>query len=433
MNKTIFTDAVSKTKKAAVLGVLVLTILSSGGEAAEFYGLPSVKEIAAASRENAPAVPPVPAPERSARQTAKEWTIMVFMNGKNDLTDQVLADINEMEELGAPANVNLVVQAGRSPSATQWAGVRRYLIGKDTNKSDISSELVMNTGNTDMGDWHSLENFGRWAKQTYPARKYMLIVWNHGSGWKMEQPAEEKSSAKGISYDDETGHMISPVDLAAAIRGMGGVEIYASDACLMQMAEVVYELRDTAKIVVGSEESEPEEGWDYREFLGQVHSNSAGLTPEVLATAAVQGYMAYYQKHHDQVTMSALRTQGMEKLRALVDQWIELAMLENREAAVDVSSEVLAFDGSDSVDLLNFMELVQGRSDSAGLKAKTAEVMDYFYRDILLDIGATGSNFKKAGGLAVYLPVGAPEESYKGLSWARDGRWDEFTQWFSQR
>ena len=413
---------------------LLLTAASwiSPAAALDFGALPSVAEILrqAGSAELSSPAPAIPG---KAVTPEADWTIMVFMNGKNDLTDQALADINEMEELGPAANMNILIEAGRSPSAVQWPGGRRYLLAKDGDNPEISSELLQNLGLVDMGDWRSLADFGRWAKANYPAKNYMLIVWNHGSGWKMEWSGPERAAAKGISYDDETGRMINPVELAEAVRGMGGVDVYASDACLMQMAEVVYELRDAASIVVGSEESEPEAGWNYREFLGRLHADSAALTPEALAAAAVQGYIAHYQTAHGQVTMSALRTQNLERFRELLDQWSALAMQESRTLVSEASSEVLAFDGSDSVDLLNFMGLVQNKTASAALKAKTAEAVDYFYDNVLLDIGATGSNFKKAGGMAVYLPVGAMEESYKRLAWAGNGHWDEFAQWFAAR
>ncbi|MFA5480532.1 MAG: hypothetical protein WC337_10965, partial [Candidatus Muiribacteriota bacterium] len=44
----------------------------------------------------------------------KEWTIMIFMNGDNDLEAYGTYDINEMEMVGSNENVNFVVQFDRS-------------------------------------------------------------------------------------------------------------------------------------------------------------------------------------------------------------------------------------------------------------------------------------------------------------------------------
>jgi len=47
----------------------------------------------------------------------KEWTIMVFVNGKNNLETYALKDMNEMEMIGSSDKVNVVVQIGRMAEA----------------------------------------------------------------------------------------------------------------------------------------------------------------------------------------------------------------------------------------------------------------------------------------------------------------------------
>ncbi|MBI5238884.1 MAG: hypothetical protein HY926_00285 [Elusimicrobia bacterium] len=48
-----------------------------------------------------------------------------------------------------------------------------------------------------MGDWNRLVRFVSWAEDLFPAKKYMLIVWNHGAGW------------RGISFDESSQNSIS--------------------------------------------------------------------------------------------------------------------------------------------------------------------------------------------------------------------------------
>ena len=118
---------------------------------------------------------------------APEWTIMVFINGKNDLERFAMKDLNEMEMVGSTAKMNIVVEMGRmdgyDASDGDWKGTRRFLIKKDTDTAKVTSPVVEDLGKVDMGDYKSLAAFGKWAKKKYPAKKYMLIVWNHGSGW----------------------------------------------------------------------------------------------------------------------------------------------------------------------------------------------------------------------------------------------------------
>ncbi len=479
--------------------LLASAFLTAPAAAQDFDSLPSVKDIvsqAKAAEVSAP-LPALPPDTRAA----KEWTIMVFMNGKNNLSDYVIKDMNEMEKYGPSENINLVTQAARlkyTPSAypsggggyydpiggptvphpgwpdpvwpgfqpmmlqnptrgasagglnsdwpglrtmilpatsdasTDWTGVRRYLVTADGDKAALSSTLLADMGVVDMGDYKQLVEFGKWAKKNYPARKYMLIVWNHGDGWKTKSFGRP-STFKGISYDDETGNGITTVQLGAAVREMGGVDIYASDACLMQMAEVAYELKDGAKITVGSEETEPGDGWAYDYFLSRVHANKANLTPEVMAAAAVQGYKAFYKEKGISATQSALKTSSMAGFRSVMDQWAALAMKEDKAMIKEALNASTSFSGVDSRDLIHFMELVHAKAASGALKAKTVTAMNYIYDHVILDNGVTGDNFAKAYGIGVYLPAYSYETPYGNLAWSKEGQWDEFMQWVTAK
>lgn len=455
--------------------LLASAFLAAPAAALDFDSLPSVKDIVKQAKSTEVSVPAASAAQDA--RTVKEWTIMVFINGKNNLSSYVIQDMNEMEVFGPTDNINIVTQSARmkytqpsypdypgggyyddwgygSPvphpgwpnpgwnmppmmmkdardASTDWTGTRRYLIVKDGDNASLSSTLLQDLGSVDMGDWKQLAEFGKWAKANYPARKYMLIGWNHGSGW--EKGLDLFPSVKGISYDDESGNHISTPQLAQAIGEMGGVDIYASDACLMQMAEVAYELKDTAKITVGSEENEPGDGWGYNEFLARVHSNRDGLTPEVMAAAAVQGYKAFYAPKGTATTQSAIRTSGLAKYRALLDQWAALAMTEDKALLTAARNEAVGFGGAGSKDLTHFMELVHGKTQNAGLKAKTVETMNYFYDKVLLDNATTGAKFEKARGLGVYLPGYSFDGDYSELAWSREGKWDEFMQWLTAK
>ncbi|MEI7529652.1 MAG: clostripain-related cysteine peptidase [Elusimicrobiota bacterium] len=392
-----------------------------------------------------------PAAAAGQRQP-KDWTILVFVNGKNNLSPFVSRDINEMERFGPADNMNVVIQAARFPepaapapyspsnpytpgggfggfrAGKDWSGARRYLLKGDGADPAISSELLEELGNVDMGDWRRLEEFGRWAKAAYPARRYMLIVWNHGSGWLLRDSEIPDDDGRAISSDDETGNSIEVPELAAALKGMGGADVYASDACLMQMAEVVYELRREAGVIVGSEANEPGDGWDYSAFLSRLHSNKDNLTPEVVAAAAVQGFRAAHEFADEPATLSAVRAGAAEELRALLDEWALQAMKEDREELSRAWDDTLKFGWAGSRDLADFLTLVHEGGASRELKALTDKVLRHYYSAMLLQSEAAGPGMVAARGLAVYMP-GRYDPSYGRLLWSRDGKWDDFLRW----
>ncbi|OGR44755.1 MAG: hypothetical protein A2X35_05500 [Elusimicrobia bacterium GWA2_61_42] len=436
---------------AITLKFAALFLFSAGGAAAElnFDKPPSLAEII----ETAKAAPAVPA---SPQKAVKEWTILVYMNGKNDLYNFALNDLNEMEQAGAPAEANLVVEAGRrayippppvsgnpfgipnfpgfpgmmtgkaAAPAASWSGIRRYQIRKDSDPSAVTSP-VLEEFNADMGDWNHLAEFGLWAKAKFPARRYMLVVWNHGSGWKS---VEILPREKGISYDDETRNYISGVQLGQALAKMGGVDVYASDACLMQMAEVAYELRDSAPLIIGSEETEPAEGWAYNYFLEGLAG--AQLTPENLAASAVRGFARYYTEKAQKTTISALYTRNLVTLKTLTDQWAALAMTTDRAALKAARNETKTFKDIESKDFIHFLTLTAEKTPSPELKARSRELAAFAASSVLLYNATTGDAYKNAYGLGIYMPYTIPDTGYNALAWAKAGKWFEFVNWIQK-
>ncbi len=381
--------------------------------------------------------PSAPAAQEKAAQ--KEWTIMVFSNGKNNLEKYLLDDFNEMEAVGSTDKVNVVVQLGRidgyDSSDGDWTGVRRYFVTKDADRSKISSTLVQDLGASDMGDFKTLAAFGSWAKANYPARKYMLIIENHGDGWSRGRRVRVN---RGISFDDETGNHISTPQLGAALREMGGVDVFGTDACLMQMAEVVYEIKDSARYVVGSEETEPGDGYTYDMLLGPLAANP-GMAPAELGTLAVNAYGDHYDSTGDGYTQSVVDSAAVPGMLAAVNDFAAaLQRSGEKELAKSARDQAVAFSTPENKDLHHFVSLVVAGTKNAEVKAKGQALLDFITSSLVLKHRSQSSSgggwsepvdFAPTRGLAVYMPYGLPSSGYAELQWAKASGWDEFLAW----
>ncbi|MCK5358160.1 MAG: hypothetical protein KAJ48_07170, partial [Elusimicrobiales bacterium] len=201
-------------KKIALLSTMLFFFCSSSAKARENFNLNSLNAGDIGRFDgHSPRLPakvvvadhPLHPKPEVRPQPEQEWTIMIYVNAKNDLEKFGLNDINEMEIIGSSDKVNIVVELGRmngfDSSDDNWTGTRRYLIKKDNNNKAITSPVIAELGKVDMGDWKHLVDFGAWAKTNYPAKKYMLIVWNHGTGW---EKGVKSMKNKGLSYDFET-------------------------------------------------------------------------------------------------------------------------------------------------------------------------------------------------------------------------------------
>ena len=373
-----------------------------------------------------------------------EWTIMVYSSAKNDLEPFLLKDLNEMEMIGSSAKVNIVAEVGRidgyDSSDGDWKGVRRYLITKDNDRTKMGSKMLKDMGMLDQGDYRTLVAFGKWAKQAYPAKKYMLIVSNHGSGW--EKGAKRLVlENKGISYDEQSGNHINTPQLGQALREIGKVDVFGTDACLMQMAEVVYEIKDSVTYIVGSEETEPGDGYTYNTFLGPVVANPS-MTPMELGKQAVNAYADHYDGIDQGHTQSLAKAASVNKLLTVSNAFAEAMMASGEKALAKTSRDAtINFAMEENRDLYDFARRVVAGTQNADVKLKGQALMNFITGDLMIlnrtrdSKGGYWSDPKEytlAKGMAAYFPSGTLGAGYADLAWAKASKWDEFVLWINQ-
>ncbi|MDA8130750.1 MAG: clostripain-related cysteine peptidase [Elusimicrobia bacterium] len=359
-------------------------------------------------------------------QPVKEWTVMVYMNGKNDLEVAGLYNVNKMELVGSGDSLNILTETGRMNGQQNdvhfdgdWTGSRRFYVTKDTDENRIKSKAVQTFDKVDMGDWRHLVDFAKWGMKNYPARHYALIVWNHGSGW-----VTTKAVSKGISYDFETKNHISTPELGAAMREIGKVDILAYDACLMQMAELVYEVKDHADYIVGSEETIPGLGFPYDAFLPAFASGSRSAGE--LAAGMVTAYDSFYGAKGKKVTLSAIDISALPGFMSAFGSWTDALLASDKKPQIKAKFYGAAsYADKDNKDLSDFARLA-AEADPA--LADSGRAMTD-----ALDAMVIGNTAYKEGygrdeashGLAIYLPEQGYNEKYDQLAWARDTKWDD--------
>jgi len=350
-----------------------------------------------------------PAADRAA---LPEWTVMVFINGKNDLANFGDSDVNEMEVVGSTAKMNVVVELGMLKK-----GVKRYFVTKDKNEFDLSSPVVQDLGSPDMGDWKHLVDFANWAKAAYPAKRYMLVIWNHGSGW---------VSTKGISYDDETRNHISTPELGLAMKAIGKVDILSMDACLMQMAEVAYEVKDFAEIILASEETVPGRGYPYHLVLKDINALAAKPT-EAVAGKVVGTFNSYYSGFNAKATHSALRTAALPQLAALLDDWAAAALAYPDKAKLRAAAnETACYYVDEYKDLADLMGKVSKLTADPLLTAKGDAVVAHIRGQLISANAATPAMGGGSNGVSIYVSRDGASARYKALAFSAVTRWDEF-------
>lgn len=369
---------------------------------------------------------------KAAPREVKEWTVLVFLNGHNNLDSFGPLNINQMETVGSTANTNVVVQWASLKNAT----TKRFYIQKDDDRKKISSPVVMELPRVDMGNYQSLVDFVEWAAKEYPAKHYFIDVWNHGGGW---MRGEIPSPVKSISNDDLSKHSISTVELGIAMSEIAKtighrVDIFGADACLMAMVEIMNEISNSVDTFVGSEEVEPGAGWPYHRFLSE-WNRSGALTGKQVGEILAREYVKYYQSDevkNAEVTLSVIDLTQIDQLReslgALSQSLREMAA-GNKPELLQAIGRALSFQHhSDYVDVGDLLRIMQSLSPSDGALQNALRVKEQLQRAVVQN-GVT-KKYSKASGLSIWWPKSVESfekniDAYSQLKFSGRGSWSE--------
>lgn len=406
----------------------------------------------------------------------KEWTVLVWMAGDNDLEGAALDDLAELKQVGSTGEIDVLVQLDRMSDRC----TRRYHVRAGT---PLEADVVEELAETNTGDPRCAIDFFTWGIQRHPAKRYLVVLWNHGSGIdeanvyermprlglrlarRERRPrgavplgrvhtalsggygralfsttVEAALRTRAIAYDDTARDFLDNMELKRVLlevkrRTGRRIDLVGFDACLMNMIELAYELRGSTDFVVGSEETEPQDGWPYDTILADLAAKPA-MTARELGSAIVQRYVESYPS--EQVTQSLLdlkRAPAMaEAVDALATVLLQLIKTPAGLFAVNKAMKnTQAFATRDFVDLGDLVSqlLKQLKKVNPELGLKVRALLEQGpLRSFVVAEGHQGSSVERATGVSIYCPTPRSRVSvaYDRLAFARRTRWDRFIQ-----
>ena len=354
----------------------------------------------------------------------KEWLFVSFINGHNNLNDEALADINEMETVGSTDDIHVVVQWGNQKSST-----KRLYITQDSDPKKVNSVVVQDfKKKVDMGNVSEFVDFVTWAIQKYPAKRIFVNVWNHGSGWR---PAS--FSTRDISYDDNTGNAISTMQLGEALatvsQALGRpIDIYGSDACLMAMAELASQLKNSDLYMVSSEDLEPGDGWPYAQFLNEWNQDATADTVDIAKKLTSLYVEKYVTDGVYDITLSVVDLSQQSDFEAAMSEF-GAEVLKLSSPQLQVLSKKLKRISSiyyfDYVDLGQILDETFQLNLTQDLTKATMNAQKAF-KNLVVD-NQVGFERSEASGLSIWFPdqyrLENLRELYTELEWEKSAQW----------
>jgi len=361
------------------------------------------------------------------------WTFMVYMDGDCNLEPDAINDMNEMEMVGSTDEVNIIVLLDRVPgyddSNGNWTTTKLFEVTEDQiSDRTIRSTELGDLGELNMGDPETLADFAVWGIENYPAEHYALIIWDHGGGWK-SVANDDTSGGDGITMPELDSALFWIVDEA----GIERLDLIGFDTCLMGQLEVADTVAPYADIMVGSEELEAGDGWNYTPFLNTL-ADHPDSTPEELAINITTSFGEYYTDiEADPIhTLSVIDLSVIPDLVSAVDYWA-VAMIANMPDEWYVIGEsrylVESYprgEGDYFVDLYDLADLVWCETEDAPTEDAALAVMDALDAAVIDSVNGTGHPY--SNGLTIYFPEEVIEDGYVDVNFASATNWDEFLQ-----
>lgn len=279
----------------------------------------------------------------------KDWTIMVYMAGDNNLSEEMVTALTGMKNAMGLADsdkkLNLVAIYD---SAYPTAPTAHYNFTKE-NSGKLLTECIIEYVHTGKKGKASQQNnespqiidFVNWATTNWKARNYGLILSGHSDGvigrtmFKDYNP----STALNLAYLKNI--------LLKAKKHLGKDKKFAFlgfDSCLMNMAEVGFELSDVADVLVASQGNVPASGWAYENIFTKIIkevNSTRGLSSETFAKSVVNEFVEFSKDYNvggRSVNISACDLTKAKDLRKSINS-LAAAFNEILTAPIEISDE----------------------------------------------------------------------------------------------
>ncbi len=257
-----------------------------------------------------------------------KWLFMLYLSGDNNLSSEMIWALKDIEDQGLPDGFDMtILYDALSPFSPTFVydlsgqSVTGPGSAVETNPAVIAPLPLprMKDAKPKLYEWvedssdpETLRKFIEWSVfgRSRDSMHRMLILSGHGSGavgdllpdnhsengqhGSLTIPALEKALNEAQRHwrkDDKTDAKL--------------INVLGMDSCLMSMAEVCYQVRDSVDYLVGSEGFVQDAGWPYgfllkklREQLGdRIDGTYKAIAPADLVECIVQNYIAYYREY----------------------------------------------------------------------------------------------------------------------------------------
>ncbi|MEW6069391.1 MAG: clostripain-related cysteine peptidase, partial [Candidatus Thermoplasmatota archaeon] len=257
------------------------------------------------------------------------------------------------------------------------------------------------------------------------AKKYCLVLWDHGTGW------------KNVCQDWTNNDRILMPELKTALKAVRDylgrpLDIVTYDACLMGQFDVYYQTKAYCQLQIGHEEVTGSDGLPYNTILADLKATPT-MTSEQLGSTIVTRYSeAYSATGHATVSVCNMSTFDYElaeavnifaqKLRHKTSSY-NPQVRKAWETAENYSSSYFP-DGDEYLDLANFSARIKSYIADIEIQSAAQAVINRVKKMVIYEWHGTGN--PGSNGITIYFPEDVYPLDALENHFPIETNWDEF-------
>lgn len=256
----------------------------------------------------------------------------------------------------------------------------------------------------------------------------------------------EANPVKAVSHDNTNKDVLFNKEIHDNLKDKE-IQIIGFDACLMSMIETAHTLKNKANYLVGSEELEPGNGWNYTLWLNDLVLNPY-MTDTELSKNIVKSYSEHY-KNQDEVTLSAIDLSLISKLSISINELsinlineIDKERLNIYKAREKCQKYAVGVSSIHSIDLYLFLHHLSNLTKNQRIVNSCNQIKTLINLCVVANFYSNDRQFESdiisygSFGLAIYFPsrieyfdkAYTDLNSYYPVEFVRDIKWDNFLQ-----
>ena len=253
--------------------------------------------------------------KRKTPPKATGWTLLFYIAGDSILSPTMISQLKELTDAGFQRDTNVLVyfdpncngRRARIFNVNAWRrdfSIREDKEAQGTQIGDGTDPFVRNIAEDcqiadekQMPAPDTLRNFLNYGLNEFPAQNYMVFMMGHGVivGNDTFLPDPDDNSAISLK---QLGNIVK--EFAQSVRQEGGpggtpaeFHVLGLHSCSMSSVELAYELKGSARFMIGTQGPAFPGSWPYRQLLKKIfakiqHHRDAPVGPDVYPPPVVR-------------------------------------------------------------------------------------------------------------------------------------------------